>query len=233
MRTRSFIGLAFLILALLVVSTPALLEPTAAGVESLAISTGVLEPPKLVNGPRASDEDVDPVEARLQLRGHVADENGDLRDVAREGARDPLGGQRLASGSTRRGLLGTDADDPLAGPVAGDALLLDRTGCPTFPKNADLATLLDAPETRERYTAAVAAADDPAACREALNAQIEAAPAGAAAESPTDATIRRGLALDRRAQRNLHAMVISLHEITLLDELLSSARIAEALDAQE
>ncbi len=177
MRTRTFFGLILLVAALLVASTPQLLEPTARGVELLGITAGVMPDPgeAYSRATRSSKDSEDELEPTLKLKGHLVDENGDLRQVPAEKTRMEQR-NRLGSGSERVSVTGSRSWDPYRpnGHVANpEAALLDTGGCPVFPADADIAAMMADPETRQRYSNLAASADDPKGCRAELEATIK------------------------------------------------------------
>lgn len=177
MRTRTFFGLILLIAALLVAATPQLLEPSARGVEKLGIKAGVMRTPSSepVREQRIDNEG-GAIPSQMTLKGYAVDRFGGMQDLNRIGERTNQRG-RLTQGEARLGMPGAqvryDAYNP---PVQSEAgVLLDIEGCPVFPANSDIAALLADPATKQRYADRAASADDPVACRTALDATINAA----------------------------------------------------------
>ena len=129
MRTRTFIGLALLIVALIVASTPQLLDPTARGVATLGTQAGLIKPlPGSASDERASSKGKQ-LKPALQLHGYELQKNGDLRDTVSAQERSANARGRLIDGSHRVGLPGepesSQTDLPYPAP---SAMLLDDTG---------------------------------------------------------------------------------------------------------
>lgn len=218
MRTRTFVGLIILILALLVAATPELLQPTAHGVERAGIAAGMLEDPskRWARETRSADED-GPIDPRLELKGFVVEENGDLRDLKLPGDR-AAAMTRLADGNRRILLPGQQAVDSTLPPVnSPEGVRLDSTGCPMFSATTDIAAIMQVPELRQRYANRAASSDDPATCIASLEAQI------AAAQNPTGFA----LAGDRR---RLSSSVRTDSERLMLD-LAANGIYEEIFDA--
>lgn len=182
MRSSSFIGLVFLVIALVVASTPALLTPTAGGVEWALVKLDWVKPAKEASA-RSDDRDDDepsagaPVDPQLAFKGHVVEENGDLRDLTPVSERTSNRRGRLEGGNRRLPVPGQLArGDAYALPAvtAEGGVLLDATGCPHFDPSTDVATLMRDPAVAVRYGEKAAGADDPAACRALLDARITA-----------------------------------------------------------
>ncbi|MCW2928602.1 MAG: hypothetical protein JWM86_2570 [Thermoleophilia bacterium] len=195
MPNRTFLGLILLIIALVVASTPALLTPTARGVEAVGVRAGVIKqqtPSTRGSDTSASSKADTPVKPYLAMRGYQLERDGDLRDVAGD-TRPTDGRGRLATGSTRIAMPGealrTATDSP---PVTTEGgVLLDATGCPLFAEDADVATLMADPDAASLYATKAGDADDPAACATLLQARVDAATATPATTLPGD---RRALA---------------------------------------
>ncbi len=184
MRTRTFIGLIMLVAALIVASTPALLEPTAKGVERLGVEAGFVEDQKALAKERAAaqkkaQKESGAADEKLELKGFAVEEDGDLRDTKEVGARNANERGRLPAGNQRVLLPGqkpgTDAYSPPF--AAEDGVLLDIDGCPTFRPEADVAAMMADEDTRTKYANKVASADDAAACETVLNERIAIATA--------------------------------------------------------
>lgn len=232
MTAKTFIGLIFLIAALLVASVPELLEPTAAGVEKAAVSVGVLPKakPAAAEAKQPANTGDDTADPRLTLRGFVQEEDGDLRDTVDPIDRESNLRGRLETGTARISLPGQVADPGGSVPPASseDGVLLDITGCPLFRPDTDVAVLLANPAMQALYSSKVADADDPAACNTLLQERIATAtepltvPALGSTTTRERAAIRRGGAA---------AMIIGLNEIELLAQFMDDAEIQEALAA--
>jgi hypothetical protein len=184
MRTRTFLGLILLVAALIVASTPALLQPAATGVERLAVEAGVLDDQaKLAKERSARAEErggsAADVEERLELKGFSVEEDGDLRDTKAVGEREVNERGRLEAGASRTLMPGqkpgTDAFSPPF--AAEDGVLLDIDGCPVFRPEADVAALIANDEVLKLYQGKVAEADDVAACRAVFEERVAIATA--------------------------------------------------------
>lgn len=184
MRMSSFIGFVFLVAAIMVAATPSLLARTSEGVEWALVEAKLMDGRKDGRARAKGGEEpgsADPIEAQLVFKGHVVEEDGDLRDLTQ--SRERAGDQRarLASGSRRISMPGqSQLPDAYALPTVTteDGVLLDATGCPHFDPTTDVTSLLADPVVAVRYAAKVAEADDAAACRAAFEARIaEFAPA--------------------------------------------------------
>ena len=222
MRTRTFFGLILLVAALIVSSTPALLQPTADGVEHLAVEAGVLpDQAKLakererraqklakergidvderlaVDGEEQLGDDDDDTSSRLMLSGHVLEENGDLRDTKAADERAATG-SRLEAGTRRASLPGqlvSDRGDGIPRQYQSGSMVLDEFGCPTFGAWDPIA-MWDDPTTKAQWLDKAAEADDPGQCREFLEQLV--ARARAAEEPSILAGDRRTLAASVR-----------------------------------
>lgn len=180
MRSSSFIGLVFLVIALVVASTPALLTPTAEGVEGALVKLGWAEEAKEQRTAADGGEDgkaAAPIDPQLTFKGHVVEEDGDLRDLSPVSERTSNRRGRLEAGSRRLLVPGqrTRGDAYALPPAtAEEGVLLDATGCPHFDPSTDVAALMRDPAVAARYAGRVGNADDPAACRALLDARIAA-----------------------------------------------------------
>lgn len=183
MRTRSFIGLIFLIVALLIASTPTLLQPTSHGIEVLAAKAGVIDAPSSSTKSESTSSSgdggsSDPLEARLELKGHVLQENGDMRDTATQIERASNQRGRLEAGGQRILMPGQQENQDaysLPPVLAEDGLRLDSTGCPTFAEDADIVTLWADEKVQALYEERAGQADDPEACAAAITLEVRAA----------------------------------------------------------
>jgi hypothetical protein len=234
MRTRSFIGLMLLVAILIVVSTPAILEPTAEGVEHLAVSAGIADDNEAaLERERAQDaaQTTVPVEAKLVFKGHVVDpKSGDLRDTAtaRERASNQRG--RLVAGDQRQLMPGQLEDqDAFSRPpvLTEEGMVLDDTGCPVFADGVDPLAVMGDAKLKAQFAARAAKADDPAACTNSINAivkQSKQRPGPSSASS----TVRRA---DSTTRRSLHGMVIDLEQMTILSQMFDGDALQAQLDA--
>lgn len=232
MRTRTFIGLIFLIAALFVASNPALLEPTAQGVERVALRAGVIDEPKQEPGSEVlldakQKKSADPVEARLQLNGYVREESGDLRDTTPIGERETNTRRRLESGTYRAQLPGEYAyhssDSP---PIAAEGkLLLDAEGCPVLRPEVDIVKLVGDEKEFARYEAQSAKADDPEVCEarfaESMEAALPAAQRTAGTTTPQEqAAIHRASTI---------GVMVALTRISMLESMMGADERVAAL----
>ncbi|MCW2924314.1 MAG: hypothetical protein JWM98_1718 [Thermoleophilia bacterium] len=193
MRNRTFLGLIFLVAALLVASTPQLLAPTSRGVELVAIKAGVMQDPAKAapHRPKRSGKGGNAAEGQLVVQGYklapaageqmmikgyfVDPKTGDMVDGSDIGVRGAHP-TRLAAGADRARLPGAPVIDRVNPPVLSqDGVLLDITNCPVFPADANVASIIADPTTKQLYANKAASADDPKACRTALDATIKAA----------------------------------------------------------
>lgn len=223
MRTRSFIGLIFLVIILMIVSIPALLVPTAAGVERVGVALGAF-PDAEAKAKKDAAEDAassaEPPEAALVLKGHTLTADGDLRDTATPAERASNQHGRLAEGDTRTLLPGqlSDQDAYSRPPISAEnGMLLDSTGCPTFDENTDVAAMFADAKVQKAYVAKAAKADDPKACTALLDAR-------AAADAKLPETLLPG---DRRQASQMirtdsDRMLIDLYRLGLYDTFFGS-----------
>jgi hypothetical protein len=224
MRTRTFIGLAFLIVALLVASNPVLLDRTAHGVEVAGLQVGVLHGSSDGSPPYKASKSQAP--SALSLKGYEVDKAGNLVDTVALDKRGAVGTTRLADGATRIALPGQLAGVGQDAPPYPDTgkLLLDVTGCPVFRDGTDVAALLADPTQKLAYTAAVNASDDPKACA----AFVTGAATPATPSTLTPATSRELASLSRGGYVDL---VVGLREMDMLTAMVSmkeaSAQLAK------
>lgn len=221
MRTRTFLGLILLVAALIVASTPALLTPTANGVEQLAIEAGVLEDRALLAKERRQaqeqrEEDSGiTVEERLELKGFTEEKDGDLRDTQAVGDREDNERGRLEAGAMRLALPGqkpgTDAYSPPF--AAEDGVLLDIDGCPVFRPEADVAAMMANADTKTLYDGKVTTSDDAATCRTVFAERIALATADNSDE-PKGAIARRAAGLQYESMESL-GITVSQYELLL------------------
>lgn len=188
MRTRSFIGLILLVALLIVAASPALLQSSANGMEQLAIDWNLVDDPQAEyeqslnrDEESQSDPDAEPAEPQLTLKGHVLDpETGDLRDTVTESTRASNQRGRLERGNRRVLMPGQlENQDAYSLPPVVDegAFLRDDANCPRF-EPWDPVAMWDDNETRGQWLAAAGDADDPALCRQLLEARVEQAREG-------------------------------------------------------
>ncbi len=235
MRTRTFLGLILLVAALMVASTPALLTPTANGVERLAIDAGVLDDQKVLakererrQEQREQDSGME-VEGRLEIKGFVEEQDGDLRDTRPVGDREVNGRGRLEAGSQRLMLPGqkpgTDAYSP---PFAvEDGVLLDIDGCPVFRPEANVAAMMADPDTKTRYDGKVTTSNDAAACRVVFDQRVAIATADDSNE-PSGAMGRRMAGLE---YESLESLGITVNQYALLLDIFDFTDSSDALAA--
>ncbi|MCW2955704.1 MAG: hypothetical protein JWO69_573 [Thermoleophilia bacterium] len=235
MRTRTFIGLIILVIALMVASTPALLTPASRGIEVGLAQAGV---PGFDQAAAAKDATatertapIDPIEDRLMLSGHVRVDN-DLRDDFSETERAANHGGRLLGGAGRTRLPGElDTSSATDQPIEfQDGVLLDNAGCPVFRQGTDVAALWANADLRQRYEDRAANADDPADCRSVLAARRDAALDGAAASEWTLRGDRRDTAATLRGTSEQVAMTIAMGELyeEMFGEMATYTNIAKA-----
>lgn len=236
MRTRTFLGLIILVAALMVASIPALLAPTARGVEHLAVEAGMLEDPVAIEKQRRKEQAKreaargasGDVEDSLEIKGFTVEEDGDLRDTKTNGARDSNERGRLEAGASRALMPGqrpgTDAYSP---PFASqDGVLLDIDGCPVFRPEADVAALMANTESEQRYADKVASADDPADCRTIFAERI------AIATGTDDPDVVRGAAGRQLAglqYESFESMGITMHEYDMLVDIFDFDGLPEVV----
>ena len=237
MRTRTFLGLILLVAALIVASTPALLTPTANGVEQLAIEAGVLEDQKALAKERAKAQEEREkergvaVEDRLEIKGFVEEQDGDLRDTKPVGDREVNERGRLEAGSARLMLPGqkpgTDAYSPPF--AAEDGVLLDIDGCPVFRPEANVAAMMADPDTKTLYDGKVTTSDDAAACRVVFDERVAIATADDSGE-PSGAMGRRMAGLQ---YESLESLGITVSQYELLLDIFDFSDPADALAAAD
>lgn len=236
MRTRTFLGLILLVAALIVASTPALLTPTANGVERLAVEAGVLEDQSQLQkereqarAKREQDSDVT-VDERLEIKGFEQEKDGDLRDTKAVGERDVNLRGRLEDGSQRVLMPGekpgTDAYSPPF--AAEDGVLLDIDGCPVFRPEADVAAMMADPDTKTRYDGKVTTSNDAAACRAVFDQRVALATADGA-DAPSGAMARRAAGIRYQSMESLgitvnqYAMLLDIFDFTDASDALAAA----------
>ena len=175
MRTRTFIGLILLVIALMVASTPALLTPASKGVDSLLTEAGTPGFEKPVTT-KAKKTKIKSTPGYLELKGHV-DSGKSLTDIYSTTERGSNQTGRLEMGSSRAPLPGqlegTDAyDDPIAYNDKGEPLpRLDKDKCPKFQPGDDVAAIWANADQKAALEALVAASADPATCTKTLAAR--------------------------------------------------------------
>ena len=182
MPTRTFIGFILLVFAMLIASTPALLDPLSLGAQKGLDAAGVPGmSPDATFATRAEREDTGTVKDTLQLKGYEVGES-DMQDIYSPSDREE--GQlrvngRTTSGSRRAALPGSySTSDPMSPPVrSSGGVLLDKAGCPVFRAGLDLPTLWKDPTQQKKYLDKAASADDPAICRQRLEALVNNATA--------------------------------------------------------
>lgn len=213
MRTSAFIGLSLLIMMMIVVSTPALMDPLAKVGEQAAVATGLLKPATSVE--TTTGKKGEPIESKMVLDGYAIVKDADPRDTVTPDRRAATDG-RLSAGMSRMLLPGELATG--GPPAAEDGLVpLDATGCPVFRPGEDITAMMAVPETKALYAGKAAAADNPAACTTSLNARIsDAAPA------PTDPNAK-GTAQAAREDRAAYGSLIDGAETSLLTKITSNA----------
>jgi hypothetical protein len=228
MPKSTFIGLVFLIAALLVASVPALLVPTAAGVEKGLVSVGALPKPATSADAKQSGTTDKPSKPQLQLKGYEVQKGGDLRDTVDPLDREAGGQGRLERGSSRLLLDGQRPASDVPPASTEDGVLLDITGCPLLRPDTDVALLMANPDTANLYAEKVSAADDPAACTALFKQRVSEAtapqtapPLGSATQRERDA-IRRG---------GTSSMIIGLAQIQLLSTFMDDSELQDALAA--
>lgn len=235
MRTRSFIGLILLVAMLIVVSTPALLNPSADGIERLAIKAGIVDDTQAaLQREREQDaaQSTDPVKARLVFKGHEVDaKTGDLRDTATAQERASNQRGRLVSGSQRQLMPGQLEDqDAFSRPVpqTADGMTLDDTGCPVIPDGMDPLAVMGNPTMKAQLTAKVAQADDPAACTTSINELVTEAKTAQTVSSSASPSSRRA---DSIRRRSLNGIAIDLTHMSLLAQMFDVGSLQEQFDA--
>lgn len=232
MRTRTFLGLILLVAALVVATTPALLTHTANGVEQLAIDAGVLDDQTALAKESALRQEqheeksgID-VDNRLEIKGFVEEQDGDLRDTRPVGARQVNERGRLEAGNQRLILPGqkpgTDAYSP---PFATeDGVLLDIDGCPVFRPEANVAAMMADPATKTRYDGKVTTSNDAAACRTVFDERVAIATADTSNE-PSGAMGRRMAGLE---YESLESLGITVSQYALLLDIFDFSDTADA-----
>jgi hypothetical protein len=183
MRKGTFIGLIMLVAMLVVAASPPLLAASASGIEQLAIMGNLIADEPAERAATRSDQSEPPVAGELLLRGHVLEEDGDLRDQHLTAEREANQSGRLVAGAGRLSLPGQQPDQGVTGrpPETSNASFVrDASGCPTFGR-WDPVAMWENDELRQQWLDAAGDADDPDACVQLLDAQVEAAaaPAGA------------------------------------------------------
>lgn len=177
MPTRTFIGLIFLVLALMVASTPALLNPAASGLREGLAAAGVPGMASDDGVTRDKRKDTGSVKNKLVLQGYERGKT-DMKDTQPVGERgQQLPGGRLVSGSRRALLPGESLPyDPKSPPVTSkNGVLLDALNCPVFRDGVDIVTLWKDPAQKKKYTDKANAADNPKACIALLKNRVAAA----------------------------------------------------------
>jgi hypothetical protein len=181
MRNRTFIGLILLVAMLVVAASPPLLAASAGGLEQLAIKSELVAAPHTREVTR-TDESGPPIDGELVLRGHLLDEEGDLRDQHLTAEREANQSGRLVAGTGRLALPGQPPDQGVAGrppETSNENFVRDASGCPTFGR-WDPVAMWESDELRQQWLDAAGDAVDPDACVRLLEAQVESAgtPAG-------------------------------------------------------
>lgn len=179
MRTRTFIGMIILILALIVASTPALLAVASREIQVGAHKVGIPgvdAVPNSASSQTSGNAAGGKVAPRLELKGYTVT-GSDLRDGYSTSERAATQGYRLATGTNRQLMPGqlrgaTASAPPL---TSSKGVLLDSNGCPQFRPDADSTQVLATPAAKQLYANKVASADDPATCRATFAARTTAA----------------------------------------------------------
>ena len=222
MRTRTFIGLILLVAALLVASTPALLTPTAKGVEHVAVQAGIMpdveaaERKEKQRQEQAAEGAADPA---LALKGFSREKNGDLRDTVTNNERASNQRGRLEAGDRRVRMPGQlENQDAYSPPIVLEegAMLLDSTGCPMMPTTAEEVAYIATDEGSAAYGQRVANADDPTTCQADLLAAVKAVNTGPTSILPGD---RRRIASSVRSDSD--RWVVDLHMWNLWRDMFS------------
>lgn len=223
MRNRSFIGLIFLVMILMIASIPALLEPTSNGIETVLVKAGAL-PDTEAKAKKDAAEDAksagDPPESRLLLKGHELTKDGDLRDTYTTTVRSSNQHGRLVEGDTRVGMPGEQTNqDAYSRPLvtADGGMILDSTGCPVFDPETNVDLLFQNADTKQTYVNKAGSADDPTACLAALDARAAADAKIPTALLPGD---RRQAAASVRSDSD--RMLIDLYRIGVWDTFFGS-----------
>lgn len=177
MRTRTFIGLIFLVAALLVAANPVLLGQASNGLHALGITSGLIpDRAKQIKAQQAARAKVDPVDSVLELKGYQVQENGDLLDMTSVGDRESNQAGRTSTGRRRIALPGEKLNsDAYVDPpsVNADGLLLDPTSCPVLQDAYAAQRVIDDASVKAQILTASAKADDPAACRAELQTKLD------------------------------------------------------------
>lgn len=238
MPTRTFIGLIFLIIALVVASTPALLTPATRGVENVAVRAGVIADQEAIAKAAAAKQAPDtkkkgkPVPAYLAMRGYQLDKDGNLRDVAGD-TRPTDGRGRLARGNAR--MLMPGELDPAtldAPPITKEGgVLLDAAGCPQFATGVDVAALMTDLDAAALYAAKAGQADDPAACSTLLKARVDEATAVPSDALPGDRRITAAALRDDTQQMLIETYASDMF-LAMFGEDVDTAKLADDLRTQ-
>ncbi|MCW2974640.1 MAG: hypothetical protein JWN72_2913 [Thermoleophilia bacterium] len=224
MRTRTFIGMIILILALIVASTPPLLDVVSKGVQAGAHKAGVPGVDAVAAAPdsrkpaKAAGGTVDP---RLELKGYTQT-GADLRDGYSTAERAATQGYRLATGTHRQLMPGqlseaTAASPPLTG---AEGVLLDSDGCPLLRPGADSTQVLATPEAKQLYADKVASADDPASCRATFTARTTAADPSKA--TPASERLLRELGPGAVRRQDATELLMAKAYYTMLDGMFAT-----------
>jgi hypothetical protein len=216
MRTRTFIGMIILILALIVASTPALLDLTSNGVQTALHKAGVPGVPAANSGataPSSSAPAKDKLTAQLEIKGYIANKNN-LRDEYSTAQRAAIDTYRLSTGARRQLLPGQFKDASATSapiPLSASGVLLDSNGCPEFADGAVSTAVLADPKVQQLYANAIASADNPATCTVTFTARTAAADpvkVAAAATGRTATDMRRYSATNAEALDNISAVIL-------------------------
>lgn len=238
---RTFIGLILLIIALMVASTPALLEPASRGVEQAGIRVGLLN--DRVADAKAAEAKaakarkkakVKPIDSYVQLQGYQRIKGGDMRDVAGD-ARAVTAHGRLSEGASRATLPGEAVRSATSTPPveSADGVLLDSTGCPLFAADADVASLMANPDIAQLYADKVASADDAAVCQPVFEARVkEATVAANSAALPGDRRVTAAALRGDTEQMLLETYASDMFLAMFGSDAATSATLAESLRAQ-
>jgi hypothetical protein len=194
MPTRTFIGLILLVFALMVASTPMLLDPAAAGLQRGLEAAGV---PGLTQATIKRDDraKTGKVTNKLILKGYERGSQ-DMTDTL------PLGdravhqpGGRLTAGTHRVLLPGESVtSDPLSPPVeVKGGVLLDGAKCPVFRAGVDVATLWKDPTQQQKYLDKAASADNPTACTALIKNRVAVATNATRTDQPGAMDVNRAI----------------------------------------
>ncbi|MCW2960855.1 MAG: hypothetical protein JWM25_1547 [Thermoleophilia bacterium] len=214
MRTRNFIGLIMLVLALMVASTPELLTPAAKGAEAVLAKANMpgFTEQRVTTKPADGVSAAEPVDPVLEIKGHAVEEDSDLRDRYSTSEREMNSSGRLNEGRGRRTLPGQQAvADPFENPAElQDGVLLDNGGCPVFSEGSNVAAIWADADRRALYESKAAAADDPAGCAKVLTSRRAEADAMNAWKLPGD---RRDTAATLRGRTGTVALMTTMAQL--------------------